>query len=97
MEKIDRFNCGNGEGMFDNKQGDWVYYEDHKKIVEELEAIKYAHSSTLLNEKYEETFEGWLFDNTENIIIKYAKETDYDEEEHTTVSLYSKYKNEVNL
>lgn len=35
--KINRFTCGNGEGMFENKKGYWVSYEDHLKALKELE------------------------------------------------------------
>ena len=34
--KINRFTCGNGEGMFENKKGYWVSYEDHLKALKEL-------------------------------------------------------------
>lgn len=35
--KINRFTCGNGEGMFENKKGYWVSYEYHLKALKELE------------------------------------------------------------
>ena len=34
---IERYDCGNGEGMFDDPDGVYVTYDDHLKIVEELE------------------------------------------------------------
>lgn len=52
MEEPKRYSCGNGEGMFDNKKGYWITYEEHKNIINELkEAIDYAHSCTRFTEK----------------------------------------------
>ena len=34
MGDIKRYDCGNGEGMFDDKLGEWVFYEDHKTLLE---------------------------------------------------------------
>ena len=28
MKKVERYTCGNGEGMFDDEKGYWVTYED---------------------------------------------------------------------
>lgn len=39
MEKIDRYSCGAGDGMYDNKEGYYVKYEDHKKVVDGLMLI----------------------------------------------------------
>ncbi len=36
MKEPKRYDCGNGEGMFDDKKGDWISYEEHKEIVNKL-------------------------------------------------------------
>ena len=36
MKEPKRYDYGNGEGMFDNKKGDWISYEEHKEIVNKL-------------------------------------------------------------
>lgn len=40
MEKIERYSCGAGDGMYDNKDGYYVKYEDYKKVFDELKQIK---------------------------------------------------------
>lgn len=42
MKKPKRYTCGNGEGMFDDKKGCWITYEEHIEIVNKLKkAINY--------------------------------------------------------
>jgi hypothetical protein len=36
MAKIERLICGNGDGMFEDKKGVYVTYDDHKKMVNGL-------------------------------------------------------------
>ena len=37
MKEPKRYNCGNGEGMFeDDKNGHWVEYSEHEAIVKAL-------------------------------------------------------------
>ena len=36
MKEPKRYYCGNGEGMFEDKNGHWVEYSEHKAIVEAL-------------------------------------------------------------
>jgi hypothetical protein len=31
-----RYTCGNGEGMFETKNGHWIEYSEHEKIVNDL-------------------------------------------------------------
>ena len=33
--KIDRYSCGNGEGMYDDKKGSYCLYSDVQKIIDE--------------------------------------------------------------
>jgi hypothetical protein len=45
MEKIKRYYCGNGDGMFeDDKNGHWVEYSEYKAIVKALteQLLKHA-------------------------------------------------------
>lgn len=35
-----RYYCGNGEGMFDSKDGHWVMYDDVKQLQEENKKLK---------------------------------------------------------
>ena len=45
---IQRYDCGNGEGMFYNgKDGEWVDYLTHNDIVEKLEVDKKALTEQL--------------------------------------------------
>lgn len=34
MDNVKRYECGNGEGMFDNKKGYWVAYEDYNQLLD---------------------------------------------------------------
>jgi hypothetical protein len=44
MKEPRRYNCGNGEGMFeDEKSGHWIEYAEHKAIVEELNQALHIH------------------------------------------------------
>lgn len=44
MKQPKRYTCGNGEGMFDDKKGYWITYEEHLEIVNKLkEDINYNH------------------------------------------------------
>jgi len=36
MKEPKRYDCGNGEGMFDDKKGDWISYKEHNKILNKL-------------------------------------------------------------
>lgn len=36
MKEPKRYYCGNGEGMFEDKNGHWVEYSEHKAIVDAL-------------------------------------------------------------
>jgi hypothetical protein len=39
MEQINRYGCGNGEGMFDDKEGYWVTHEDYKQLLDKYEKL----------------------------------------------------------
>ena len=39
MEKINRYDCGNGDGMFDDDTGYWVTYEDYKSLLDKYEDL----------------------------------------------------------
>ncbi len=36
MAKLTRYNCGNGEGMFDHPNGEWIKHSDHTKLIERV-------------------------------------------------------------
>jgi hypothetical protein len=36
MAKIERFICGNGDGMFTENKGVYVTYKEHKKMIDGL-------------------------------------------------------------
>lgn len=36
MKEPIRYICGNGEGMFDDKKGDYICYKEHQEIVNKL-------------------------------------------------------------
>jgi cold shock CspA family protein len=41
MKDIDKFTCGNGEGMFKSDNGTWVHISDvNQRVIEELEKYK---------------------------------------------------------
>ena len=43
MKKVERYTCGNGEGMFDDEKGYWVTYEDYKALLDKYETfVKWA-------------------------------------------------------
>ena len=45
MEEPKRYDCGNGDGMFDSDKGYWISYEEHKAIVNKLlEDMNYTRS-----------------------------------------------------
>lgn len=33
---IERYYCGNGEGMFNDKKGSYILYSDHMKVIKKL-------------------------------------------------------------
>ncbi len=33
---IERYYCGNGEGMFPSKTGHWIEYKEHMKAIKKL-------------------------------------------------------------
>lgn len=39
MKNINRYGCGNGEGMFDDKEGYWVTHEDYKQLLDKCEKL----------------------------------------------------------
>jgi hypothetical protein len=40
MQKIKKYSCGNGDGMFeDEENGNWIEYLEHKKINDKLGLI----------------------------------------------------------
>lgn len=40
MQKIKKYSCGNGDGMFeDNENGNWIEYLEYKKINDKLGLI----------------------------------------------------------
>ena len=39
MENVNRYDCGNGEGMFDDKTGYWVTHEDYKLLFDKYEKL----------------------------------------------------------
>jgi hypothetical protein len=39
MKNVNRYDCGNGEGMFDNKTGYWVTHEDYKKLLDKYNKL----------------------------------------------------------
>ena len=39
MKNVNRYDCGNGEGMFDNKTGYWVTHEDYKLLLDKYEKL----------------------------------------------------------
>ena len=39
MKNINRYGCGNGEGMFDDKEGYWVTHEDYKQLLDKYEKL----------------------------------------------------------
>ena len=55
MKEPKRYYCGNGEGMFEDKNGHWVEYSEHKAIVEALTEQLRKHTATyeFLCEKFE--------------------------------------------
>ena len=38
-EKVERYTCGNGEGMFDDKKGYWVTYGAYKDLLDKYETL----------------------------------------------------------
>jgi hypothetical protein len=54
---MDRYYCGNGDGMFDDPDGSYILYEDHLKIVDafkkELEKLQPLKSDDGFNEFWE--------------------------------------------
>ena len=49
MENIQRYSCGNGEGMFDAKEGYWVTYEDYKNLLDKYNALKQVKNNGVLD------------------------------------------------
>ena len=39
MAKIKRYYCGNGEGMFEEKNGEWVEWSEYQKLNKELQRL----------------------------------------------------------
>lgn len=39
INKVERYTCGNGEGMFDDKKGYWVTYEDYKDLLDKYKIL----------------------------------------------------------
>ena len=39
MENVNRYDCGNGDGMFDDNKGYWVTHEDYKKLLDEYNKL----------------------------------------------------------
>lgn len=34
MKNVSRYSCGNGEGMFYDKKGYWIEYDEYKKLLD---------------------------------------------------------------
>ena len=39
MKNVKRYTCGNGEGMFYDKKGYWVTYEDYKLLLDKYDKL----------------------------------------------------------
>ncbi len=39
MENVNRYGCGNGEGMFDDSEGYWVAHKDYKELLDKYEKL----------------------------------------------------------
>ena len=39
MKNVNRYDCGNGEGMFDDETGYWVTHEDYKKLLDKYNKL----------------------------------------------------------
>lgn len=55
MKEPKRYYCGNGEGMFEDDNGHWIEYSEHKAIVETLteQLRKHAVTYEFLCERFE--------------------------------------------
>jgi len=73
--EIERYYCGQGEGMFTDEKGQWIRYVDHKKIIDEIQTRAKGSSDDLLHDvvdskakfvcsncgcpKPKKTYDGW--------------------------------------
>ena len=48
MKNVNRYDCGNGEGMFDDKTGYWVAYEDYKLLLDKYEELALNIDSVMI-------------------------------------------------
>lgn len=48
MGNTKRFNCGNGEGMFEDKEGHYVFYQDYKDLLSKYEKLKWEHYTKII-------------------------------------------------
>ena len=39
MKNVNRYGCGNGEGMFDDSEGYWVTHEDYKLLLDKYDKL----------------------------------------------------------
>jgi hypothetical protein len=68
-----RYTCGNGEGMFETKNGHWIEYSEHEKIVndhqKQLELTAVSHQRELLTD-YEKFANGDNYIGAKEMIDK---------------------------
>ena len=50
MKKVQRYSCGNGEGMFDSKKGYWVTHEDYKNLLDKYNELKQVKNNGVLDD-----------------------------------------------
>ncbi len=50
MKNIQRYSCGNGEGMFDEKEGYWVTYEDYKNLLDKYNELNQVKNNSVLDD-----------------------------------------------
>lgn len=39
-EKVERYSCGAGDGMFDNPEGYWVQYSDYQHLKDQIRELR---------------------------------------------------------
>lgn len=44
MTNVTRYTCGAGDGMFEEKKGNWVAWEDYQKLNNELQQLLNKHN-----------------------------------------------------
>ena len=64
MPKVLRYDCGYGEGMFENEEGDYVAYSDYEKLEKELNELKkelknHNSSCRLFEITYRSAYAAW--------------------------------------